>query len=41
MGCLAGRPRGQFLRYVPCVLLVVMYGSYSHPLGARCRFRPA
>ena len=34
MGRLAGRLRGRVLRYVPCVLLVVMYGSYSHPLGA-------
>ena len=29
-----GRPRGHVLRYVPTVLLLAVYGSYSHPLGA-------
>lgn len=28
----AGRPRGMVLRYVPAVLLLVLFGSYSHPL---------
>ena len=29
-----GRPRGHVLRYVPALLLLAVYGSYSHPLGA-------
>jgi len=29
---LAGRPRGMVLRYGPAVLLLVLFGSYGHPL---------
>jgi hypothetical protein len=29
-----GLPRGRLLRYVPVLLLLALYGSYSHPLGA-------
>ncbi|HUT90796.1 MAG TPA: DUF6057 family protein [Thermoguttaceae bacterium] len=28
----AGRPRGMMARYVPAVLLLVIWGGYSHPL---------
>jgi len=29
---LAGRPRGMVIRYGPAVLLLVLFGSYGHPL---------
>jgi hypothetical protein len=30
---LMDRPRAGVLRYVPCVLVVAIHGTYSHPLG--------
>ncbi len=32
LGRVAGRPRGRVLRFVPAVLLLGLYGGYSHPI---------